>query len=133
MEYQTDMPMTSGPVDPENPTFDSLLGALKACHEGEMGMDVLEKYHVELSRQLEESREYFKNMEITEVIQETRDMCLGSLGIVKITMDTLKAYIEKPAPETLGACVQSLLNSRAAMKYVHDILDENIKQADIKE
>ena len=61
-ERYGDTPLVSGPVDPDNPTFDSLLGALKAVYTGERGMDILVKYHHGLSKQIEDSKTYITNM-----------------------------------------------------------------------
>ena len=127
MDNQKDLTMTSAPVDPENPGFDSLLGALKGFHEGEYGKDVLEKYHTSLQSHLNESKSFIQDMEIHEETRETRDKALGSLGMVQMMLDSLKAYIESPNPDTLASCVQSLLDARASAAYVHSILDENIK------
>jgi len=128
-----DLPLVSAPVDPENPTFDSLLGALKGVHTGEMDMEVLVKYHRGLTRQLDESINDIENMKISDETTETRDKCIGAINIVKITMDLLDNYIKNPSPEAMGQLVQSLLTSMAVMKYIHDTLDENIIMAGIEE
>lgn len=131
MDYQQDIPMTSAPVDPENPGFDSLLGALKAVHEGEMGIDGLKKYHTGLQNQLNDSRDFISGMEIHRETGETRDLALGALGITQMMLDFLQNYIDDPNPDTLAACVQALLDSRAAMANIHYLLDKNIEAAGI--
>ena len=132
MDYQQDISMTSSPVDPDNPGFDSLLGALKAVHEGEMEMEGLRKYHVGLQSQLNNSRDFIANMEIHDETRQTRDMALGALGITQLMLDLLQKYIDDPNPNTLAACVQSLLDSRAAMANIHYLLDKNIKDSGIE-
>ncbi|MCD4782543.1 MAG: hypothetical protein K8T10_01800 [Candidatus Eremiobacteraeota bacterium] len=127
-----DLPLTSAPVDPENPSFDSLLGALKAVYTGEMNEEVLVKYHRELTGQLDESLHFIENMEISDETIETRDKCIGAINIVRITMDLLDDYKNNPSPEAMGQLVESLLTSRAVMKYIHKMLDGNIKMAGIR-
>ncbi len=131
MDYQQDLNMMSAPVDPDNPGFDSLLGALKAFHEGQMDMDGLKKYHTGLQSQLNNSRYFITGMEIHAETKNTRDMALGALGITQMMLDMLKNYIDDPNPNTLAACVQSLLDSRAAMANIHYLLDKNIQDSGI--
>lgn len=131
MDYQQDITMTSAPVDPDNPGFDSLLGALKAVHEGQMGMNGLRKYHTGLQSQLNDSRDFITGMEIHDETRNTRDMALGALGITQMMLDLLQNYINDPNPNSLAACVQSLLDSRAAMANIHYLLDKNIKDSGI--
>lgn len=132
-EEYGDEPLVSAPVDPENPSFDSLLGALRAVHTGEMHMDVLVRYHDELNRQLAESREFYENMEVDEYSREVRDLSLGSVNIIQITLNLLEEYIDDPTEEKMADCLDSLLTSRSINQYVHDVLDENIKKAGLKQ
>lgn len=132
MEYKQDLDMTSGPVDPDNPEFNSLMSALKAVHEGTMGMEVLVKYHTGLQQQLNNSRSFIEGMSIHEETKQTRDMALGALGITQMMLDLLQKYIDNPNPATLGACVQSLLDSIAAMANIHYLLDKNIRESGIE-
>lgn len=131
MDFQQDITMTSSPVDPNNPGFDSLLGALKAVHEGKLGMQGLRKYHVGLQDQLNNSRDFIRDMEIHDETRETRDMAMGAIAVTQIMLDLLQKYIDDPNPSTLAACVQSLLDSRAAMANIHYLLDRNIKDSGI--
>ncbi len=123
---------TSGPVDVQNPTFGSLLSALKAFHEGDEELETLKTYHRVLSRQLKESRQNIREMEIHEGTEDTRNLSLGALLLLDETLARLGEYIEAPGPETLGLCVESLLNSRGAVTFVGRMLDANIAAAGIE-
>jgi len=131
-EEYGDVPLESMPVDPDNPTFDSLLGALKAVYSGEMELSVLEKYHRELSRQLEVSRKNITGINIPEEFKEIAtpqmEMSIGALDIVQMTMDLLGAYIDDPTKEKMADCLVSLLNSQSVMRQLNQILDDNIKK-----
>lgn len=127
-----DVDYTSAPADPDNPAFDSLLDALRAHHEGEIGLDVLKTYHTELSKQLQHSRSNIQAMEVAPESQETKDISLGALTTVQDTIDRLDDYIREQNPQTLADCVSSLLNSKGQVAYVHKILDENIASAGIE-
>jgi hypothetical protein len=125
--------LESGPVDPDKPAFDSLLGALKDAYYGNCGMDVLVKYHKELSKQLEQSRHSIKKMdeetpeEYKDIVKDQHSMSLGAIDIVQSTLDLLDKYINSPTKDNMATCVESLLNSQRIMKGVHDLLDENIR------
>ncbi|HPZ07695.1 MAG TPA: hypothetical protein PL110_06255 [Candidatus Eremiobacteraeota bacterium] len=131
--------LESAPVDPNNPTFDSLLGALKEVFSGNSSMDVLVKYHKGLSKQLEDSKKALENIETEEVdgvseeykktAKEQRDISLGALTITRSTLDLLKVYIDHPSRENMANCIDSLLTTQRIMKGVHDMLNETIKQA----
>lgn len=129
MEKYGSEPLVSAPVDPDNPAFDSLLGALKEVHTGTRSMDVLVKYHTELSKQLDESREFIKAMEDREETRDTRDISIGSLNILQVTMNLIADYIKNPTNENMADCLESFLTSRGIMNYVHEMLDENIRLA----
>jgi hypothetical protein len=135
-ERYGEISMESGPVDPENPTFASLLGALKAVATGEMEMDVLIKYHDGLSMQLDDSRESIENMpipeEFKEIATENKNVAIGSLDIIQIMLDLLEKYIQEPSKENLGACVDSLLNCQSVMRDMNTMLDQNIKFSQLK-
>ncbi|MCD4784543.1 MAG: hypothetical protein K8T10_12040 [Candidatus Eremiobacteraeota bacterium] len=132
-ERYGDTPLVSAPVDPDNPAFDSLLGALKAVHTGEMEMEVLVKYHRELSKQLEESRKDLESMKVADEAGEVKDLSIGSLDIVRVTMGLIGDYIEDPTDEKMADCVDSLLTSISITEYVRNLLDENIQAAGLKE
>jgi len=127
--------LESGPVDPDNPTFASLLGAMQEAHYGNCDMDVLVKCHEGLSKQLEDSREFLKKTdketpeEYKALVEEQHRISLGALDIVQGTLDLIDRYIKNPSRELMATCVESLLNSQRIMKGVHDMLDENINRA----
>lgn len=131
--------MESGPVDPDNPTFDSLLGVMKDVYYGNCEMDILVKYHKGLSKQLEDSRQFLTKMdketpeEYKEMVKEQHNISLGAIDIVQSTLDLLDSYIKNPSKELMATCVESLLNSQRIMKGVHDMLDENINKAQLEE
>lgn len=123
--------LESDPVNPDNPTFSSLLGALKAVHTGEMGMDVLKKYHLSLDEQLDVSRENIENLEsppdYKEQVEEQKQIALGAIDMVQITLDLVKNYIQEPTGEKMAFCVDSLLKSQGFINVLNRILDENIR------
>ena len=126
--------LSSGPVDPNNPTFDSLLGALKAVSSEEMPMDVLVKYHKGLSRQLSASRKSIEAMpvpdEFEDVVSEQRKMTLASLDVTQTMLDFLEIYIKAPSKENLAFCVERLLNCQNLVNTVHGLLNKNIEEAE---
>jgi hypothetical protein len=152
--------LESGPVDPDNPTFDSLLGVMKDVYYGNCEIDILIKYHKGLSKQLENSREFLKKMSgrtkkeyeemvkdldnpspvelkelyiANEKVKDQYNISLGSIDIVQGTLDLLDSYIKNPSKELMATCVESLLHSQRIMKGVHDMLDENINQSGTEE
>jgi hypothetical protein len=127
-----DCDYTSGPVDTANPGFDSLLSALKAFHEGQVGLDVLRIYHRELSRKLDESARNIEAMKVRDEAAEIKNLSLGALTYTRDAIDRLKDYIDNPGPDTLGQCVDSFLRSRGAVTFVNRKLDENILAAGIE-
>lgn len=131
MEHKVYSSYNSAPVDPDNPGFDSLLSALKAFHEGEIGKPELEKYHTGLTAQLNQSRDFISNMEVNEASIDTKNICLGSLDMVQTCLNALQELINNPSKENMGFCVQSLLDAKTAVEYVHEALDQNIKEAGI--
>jgi len=112
-ELYGEVSLESSPVDPENPTFNSLLGALKAVHTGEMEMHVLEKYHEGLSKQLEQSIKNMESMEIPEgykeITEEQIRLGRGSLDMVQMMLDLLEKYIEEPCMENMAKGIFALL------------------------
>lgn len=123
----------SGIVDPDNPAFDSLLGALKAYSEGKADLDLLKKYHRGLTRQLEKSRTQIQEMKLSGDSEEMRSLSLGSLDMLNVAMDRLEDYIENPNPQNLGICVSIFLDARGAVTYVNKKLDKNASAAGIKQ
>lgn len=122
-----EIPLISAPVDPDHPTFNSLLGALKAVHTGEMGMDVLVKYHSALSQQLAESRKSIEEMDVSEGVREARNLSLGAIAMTQVALDMIEKYIQEPSQDRMADCLQSLLDAMAATSYASGKLDENIK------
>lgn len=122
-----DSAMMSAPVDLDNPGFDSLLSALKAVHTGEMGMDVLRRYHAALTSQIEASRRAILDLPIPEGLEsldsEQRNMALSGLAVVNALLDQLAAYITQPSQENVAACVQLLLQSQRLMEDLRAWLD----------
>jgi len=125
-----DVSLESAPVNPDNPTFDSLLGALSGVYSGEFGIDVLIKYHKSLSMQLEDSKKAIQSIEIPEqfkdIAKEQMDIVMGSLDIIQIVLDLIAEYIESPSPDKMADCVEALLNAQHNMKQIENMLDINI-------
>lgn len=122
--------LTSGPVDPQNPTFDSLLGALKAAHEGELDSDGLRAYHDGLRKMVRESRAAIEALDVPEEFVEARNQTrtsLGGLDILELTLDQVQRYLEEPGDQQMAACVNSLLYSVGMMEELHERLAANIK------
>jgi len=136
-EMYGDVSLESAPVDPENPTFNSLLGALKAVHTGEMEMAVLEKYHEGLSKQLEQSIKNIESMEIPEgykeITEEQMRLSRGSLDMVQMMLDHMEKYIDEPCMENMAPCVQLHMDCQSVMRQLTQLLDENIRIGEIAE
>ena len=132
-----DISLESAPVDPDKPTFNSLLGALKAVHTGEMEIEVLEKYHEGLSVQLENSIRNIDKIEAPEEYREKTEeqvnLAKGALSMVQMMLDHLEDYIENPCMENMAPCVQLLLDCQGAIGGLNEMLDENIRQGLIAE
>ena len=128
-----DTSMMSAPVNLENPGFDSLLSALKAVHTGEMGMDVLRRYHPALKSQLEASRQHILSIAVPEGFEgfdtDQRNMALGALAVTGALLDQLARYIDDPTPENVAACVELLLQSQRVTNDVRVWLDQFIAAA----
>lgn len=128
-----DNSMKSNPVNLENPGFDSLLSALKAVHTGEMGMDVLRRYHEGLTALLDSSRDDVASMEVPEQFKELIDaqmrMTFAALDIVRVTLDFLRRYIDTPSDEAMAQCIDSFMNSQSVMASLNAMLDANARAA----
>ena len=122
----------SAPVDPDNPGFDSLLGALKAVHTGEMGMDVLVRYLEALSAQLATSRQAITSLPEPEGMEGLASdqvaMALSSLAMVQAMLDALARYIEQPSQQAVAVCVDRLLQSQRILRDVTAFLDKRIRE-----
>lgn len=129
-----DPSMMSAPVNLENPGFDSLLSALKAVHTGEMGMDVLHRYHPALKSQLEASRQHILSIPepagFEGLDRDQRNTALGSLAVVGALLDQLARYIDAPTQENVGACVDLVLQSQRMTNDVRKWLDKFIVDAE---
>lgn len=127
-----DVNVMSAEVNPENPGFDSLLGALKAVHTGEMGMDVLVRYHEALGEQLAASRDTITHLPEPEgmegVAADQVALALSSLAMVQAMLDALARYIEEPSQERVGIVVDRLLQSQRIIRDVNAFLDQRIRE-----
>lgn len=129
-----DPSMMSAPVNVENPGFDSLLSALKAVHTGEMGMDVLRRYHSALSAQLETSRQHILNIPVPEGFEgldtDQRNMTLGALAVTRAMLDQVARYVDAPTQENVAGCVDLLLQSQRMTNDVRNWLDQFVVAAE---
>jgi hypothetical protein len=132
-ERYGEISLSSDPVDPENPSFSSLLGALKAVHTGEMRMEVLQKYHTVLSVQLDESRRAIEDLEIPveleEAARDQMNMARGALDIVRVALDMVKKYIGAPSNEAMADCLEALFSAQRVIASLNVVLDRNIQAA----
>lgn len=120
--------MMSAPVNPDHPTFDSLLGALKAVYTGERGMEVLVRYHAALSEEVTASRAAIMALpgpppELEGLGDDQRRVALSSLDVVRAMLDFLQRYIQDPSRENMAACVDLLLQSQRMVQDVRAWLD----------
>jgi len=126
-EQYGDIQLTSGPVDPEHPTFASLLGALEAVHKGQQPMDTLVAYHRELSSQLRSQREamegHKKSQGDNEAAAAQVQMAIAALDTVQIMLDSLGAYIASPSQQQLAETVHLLLQSMGHVRNIGAMLD----------
>lgn len=127
-----DVNVMSAPVDPENPGFDSLLGALKAVHMGEMGMDVLVRYHEVLMQQVAASRATITSLPEPEGMEgmaaDQVALALSSLSLVQAMLDSVALYIENPSQERVAVCVDRLLQSQRIVRDLNAFLDDRIRE-----
>ncbi|MGV8122137.1 MAG: hypothetical protein AB2L14_20440 [Candidatus Xenobiia bacterium LiM19] len=126
-ELYGDVPLTSGPVDPDNPTFDSLLGALEAVHKGLQPMNTLSAYHRGLSSQLTAQKaameEHKKNQGDNEAAASQVQMAIAALDMVQMTLDSLERYIAAPSQEQMAETLHLLLQSMGHVRNMHAMLD----------
>ncbi|MCE1248393.1 MAG: hypothetical protein LWY06_17265 [Firmicutes bacterium] len=133
MNKELDLTYMSAPADANNPGFESLLSAMKAVHQGEADISLLQVYHDALTEQINDSRNEILDMEVSETTKDTKNMSLGAINIVSFMLDSIKIYLDSPSPENMGICVNAYLDARGAVEYVHKVLDANIEEAGIEE
>jgi hypothetical protein len=121
---ELDLDLTSAPVDPANPSFDSFLSALQAFHEGKVGADVLKKYHSVLTAQVAKSESDIGRMKVSSDDEDFKNLSLGSLTLLRETLDRLHDYVSAPGPQTLAICIESFLRSRGAVAFLDKKLQE---------
>jgi len=122
-----DIPLTSGPVDPDNPTFDSLLGALEAVHKGLQPMSTLSAYHRGLLSQLTAQKaameEHKRNQGDNETAISQVQMAIATLDMVQMMLDSLERYIAAPSQEQMAETLHLLLQSMGHVRNIHAMLD----------
>ena len=120
-------------VDAEHPAFNSLLGALKAVHTGAMGMDVLERYHAALSRELHASRDAILALDVPAEFRAATEaqtrISVASLDVVLTLLDAVARYVRQPSQENVAQCVDLLLQSQRVVRDVNAYLDANVERA----
>ncbi len=126
-EQYGDVPLTSGPVDPDHPTFDSLLGALEAVHKGLKPMGVLIAYHSGLSSQLTEQKgameEHKKKQGDNEAAASQVQMAIAALDLVQMMLDSVERYIQAPSQQQMAETLHLLLQSMGHVRNIHAMLD----------
>lgn len=135
-ERYGDVSLESAPVDPANPSFASLLSAMKEVHTGALPLEVLERYHHQLSRQLADSKQSIAATPVPEehgqAVSDQIKISLGALDIVQAMLDLLERYIQWPSQEQMAACVDALLNCQGVLAGLNQVLDENIRAAGLE-
>jgi len=126
-EIYGDVPLTSEPVDPEHPTFDSLLGALEGVHRGALAMNVLQAYHQSLSKQLQDSKAKVASLQApvdTSAPELTgQRMAVTVLDLVAAMLDSVDEYIRNPGQETMASTLNLLLQCMGYMHTLNSLLD----------
>jgi len=102
--------LMSAPVDPDHPSFSSLLSALEAVHHGRVGSGVLRRYHDVLSAEVSESRASIEG-EFAED-EEERQVALSALEVTEALLDAIDEYLQAPGDETMAFCVAMYLEAR---------------------
>jgi hypothetical protein len=118
-------PLTSAPVDPEHPTFDSLLGALEAVHRGTMGMNVLESYHVSLSVQLQGAKAKVAGRategDSIDLRISGHQMAATVLDLVQAMLESVDEYIQAPNDERMASVLNLLMQCMGYMKILESL------------
>ncbi len=105
-----DVSLTSAPVDPENPGFDSLLGALEAVHNKTQPLEILDKYYAALSESNNAKKDELR--EALKSAPENADklkIILTTLDLVTVLLESVKTYSKDPNIENMGECVSLFL------------------------
>lgn len=116
--------LNSAPVDPENPDFSSLLGALEEVYNQKQPMEVLVKYYEVLNAKNDENRN-----NLTEILKQNPPnadqfrISMATLDIIAVMLAAVKKYTEEPTIENMGEAVNLLLVSMDKVNKVNEFLN----------
>jgi hypothetical protein len=121
----------SAPVDLDNPSFASLLSALKEVHEGKLPPEVLLTYQHALNAELAESRAGIESLQappdadeaLIQAVEDQKRMTDTALGMSQLVVDSLGEYVIDPTQERMAACVQLFVQAQHVMGQLHELLD----------
>ncbi len=113
----------SAPVDVANPSFASLLDAMRVVHEGTMPVTVLSLYHAELLRQWRQWDTMVQSRLAVEPDNAELRVQLAPIGANKILLEHLQAYVASPSQERMTRCVESYLMARRMTEQVRAAID----------
>lgn len=114
----------SDPVDPDNPTYSSLLGALKAVYEGSMPMEVLVRYCDVLTEKTNMEKAAL-SLAITKNPPNvsTLKITMSAFDLVSLALDAARKCTVEPTHQNMAYAVSNLM---VAMDKI-----EKIREADI--
>ncbi len=121
----------SAPVDLQNPSFASLLSALKEVHEGKHPPEILLTYQQALNAELAESRTGIEGLQAppdadeatVQAIEDQKRMTDTALGMCQLVVDSLGEYVVNPSNEKMAQCVDYFLKAQTIMGQLHEYLD----------
>lgn len=121
----------SAPVDLENPSFASLLSALKEVHEGKLPPEALLTYQRALNAELIDSRAGIEALAapaeaedwVVQAIEDQKRMTDTALSMSQLVVDSLGEYVRDPGEESMGRCVQLFVQAQTIMGQLNDYLD----------
>lgn len=122
----------SAPVDLQNPSFASLLSALKEVHEGKLPPEALLTYQHALNAELADSRAGIESLQappgadesLLQAVEDQKRMTDTALGLSQLVVDSLGQYVVNPSPESMAQCVQLFVQAQHVMGQLHEYLDE---------
>ncbi len=116
--------LQSAPVDPENPDFSSLLGALEEVYNQKQPMEVLVKYYDVLNARNDEQRH---NLAVylaqNPPNADQFKISMATLDIIAVMLAAVKKYTEEPTIENMGEAVNLLLISMDKVNKVQEFLN----------
>lgn len=114
---------SAGPVDLEHPGFGSLLTALQAHRAGQVGREVLERYHAVLTVHLQDSLGQLDRLEIPEPLVEVMAPVVAATRALMERMGEVLAQVKGYLETGEGS---SLDQATAILAAIHAEIRESM-------